>query len=250
MANNYTLGRGRVYFDRFDEAGLSTGYRYLGNTPAVGVTRSAQTLDHYDSDRGTKVKDKSITLQEDIGLTFETDNISVENLALWFGGTTAAGATTAAVTDSTVTLQAPVLAGVAYYVGRDNISGLTAAVAGAGGAPITDFTVDAEGGLVTFGGAGITPADDVTVTFDAAAVTTTGRINDNGATVYGALRYVSDNPVGANQNQNYPYVKITANGNLDLKGDQWQKLAFTVEVLKRDSATGRYTIDTLPATNV
>jgi hypothetical protein len=248
MANNYTLGRGRVYFDRFDAAGVPTGFRYLGNTPAVGVTRSSQTLDHYDSDRGLKVKDKSVTLQEDLGLTFETDNISVENLALWFGGAAGAGGTVPALTDATSTLAAPVTPGVAYYVGADNIAGVT--VAKSGGGAVTDFTIDAAGGFITFGGAGIVNTDSLVVTYDAAAVTSTARITDSGATIYGALRYVSDNPVGANQNQNYPYCKLTANGNLDLKGDQWQKLAFTVEVLKRDSATGRYTIDMLPGSNL
>lgn len=244
MANNYVLGRGRIYFDRFDSAGDSTGFRYLGNTPAFSVTRAAQALDHYDSDSGVKVKDKSVTLSEDLGMTFETDNISLENLALWYGGTTAAGSTVSAVTDETLGLPAPVVPGVAYYVGADNISGVTVAKT-TGGAAVTDFVVDAAGGLVTFGGAGYANTDALTVTYDAAAVTTTGRINDPTSigTIYGALRYVSDNPVGGNQTQVFTYVKLTANGAYDLKGDSWQKLSFTGEVLRRTAGTGRFTID-------
>jgi hypothetical protein len=244
MANNYVLGRGRVYFDRHDSAGASTGYRYLGNTPALAITRAAQSLDHYDSDSGVKIKDKSVTLSEDMGLTFETDNISLENLALWFGGTTAAGATTGAITAGTLLLPAPVHAGVAYYVGHEVVSSVSAAKT-TGSAAVTDFTVDAAGGLITFGGAGYTSTDGLTVTYDAAAVTTTGRINDPTSigTIYGALKFVSDNPVGANQTQTYGYVKLTANGSYDLKGDAWQKLAFTGEVLRQTSGAARFTID-------
>lgn len=244
MANNYVIGRGRLYFDRFDDAGASTGFRYLGNTSAISVTKNAQTLDHYDSDSGMKVKDKSVTLQEDITMSFTTDNIDPNNLALWFGGTVGAGTVEAPLTGEDITLASPVQAGVAYYLGHEGVSNVTAVVAGVGGATIlaADYSVDASGGLITFDGTGLDPTKGVVVTFDAAGGTTTGTIIDANSTIYGSMRYVSDNPVGTNQNMMYPYVKLTPNGNYELKGDTWQALQFNVEVLKRDPATGRYTI--------
>jgi hypothetical protein len=248
MANNYVIGRGRLYFDRFDAAGESTGFRYLGNTPSISVTKDSQTLDHYDSDSGLKVKDKSVTLQEDVRLSFETDNISPENLALWFAGSTGAGATTAAATDATHAVD-DVVVGVSYYVGRENISGVAVAPAGGGTAvDASKYVVDAAGGMITFTGDDLA-GDDLVVTYDAEAVTSTGTIIDSGSTVFGALRYVSDNPVGANQVMNYPYVKLTPNGDYQLKGDEWQKLSFNVEIL-RDSTLGvRFAIDQRAATN-
>jgi hypothetical protein len=248
MANNYVIGRGRLYFDRFDASGASTGFRYLGNTPAISITKDSQTLDHYDSDSGLKVKDKSVTLQEDVRMSFETDNISPENLALWFAGTAGAGGTTAAATDATFAAN-DVALGVSYYVGRENISGVAIAPAGGGTAVAADdYVVDAAGGMVTFTG-GVTPGSDYVITFDAEAVTTTGQIIDSGTTVFGALRYVSDNPVGANQTMNYPYVKLTPNGDYQLKGDEWQKLSFNVEILRDATLGSRFTIDARAATN-
>ena len=36
--NNILLGRGKIYFDRFDAAGVRTGELFLGNCPTFEVT--------------------------------------------------------------------------------------------------------------------------------------------------------------------------------------------------------------------
>ena len=90
---NYVLGRGRLYFDRFTPtqvaAGISASTRgegetYFGNTPDLSMTASEDTLDHFDSDQGVRTKDDSVSLQLDRTGSFTTDNISKENLALYF----------------------------------------------------------------------------------------------------------------------------------------------------------------------
>lgn len=88
--NNYVVGRGEVYFDRFaDGTTTGSGEMYFGNTPNFQVTPQVTNLDHYDSDHGLKVKDMSVMLQADLNGQFVTDNISEDNLALWFLGVTA-----------------------------------------------------------------------------------------------------------------------------------------------------------------
>ncbi len=87
QGNNYVVGRGRLFFGAF-AAGtrLATGQRYFGNTPELSLSQSEDTLDHYSSEGGVKIKDASVTLQNDSSGSFSCDNISVENLATWFRG--------------------------------------------------------------------------------------------------------------------------------------------------------------------
>ena len=87
MADNLVLGRGKLYFTPYAPGTTTGGVRgYLGNTPSFTMTQAITKLDHYSSEGGLKVKDKSVTLQTDVTLAFETDHISVANMLLWFGG--------------------------------------------------------------------------------------------------------------------------------------------------------------------
>lgn len=85
--NNYVVGRGRLFFGQFKSGTrLARGQRYLGNTPELSLSQSEDTLDHYSSEGGVRVKDASVTLQNDSSGSFQCDDISPENLALWFLG--------------------------------------------------------------------------------------------------------------------------------------------------------------------
>lgn len=88
MAENLVLGRGKVFFTPYVKGTTTGGTKgYFGNTPDLTMAVANTNLDHYSSESGIKVKDKSVQLQVDVTLTFATDNIVVPNLMLWFGGT-------------------------------------------------------------------------------------------------------------------------------------------------------------------
>lgn len=84
---NYVVGRGRLFFGQF-RTGTRTprGQLYFGNTPSLSLSQSEDTLDHYSSEGGVRVKDASVSLQNDSSGSFQCDNISLPNLALWFRG--------------------------------------------------------------------------------------------------------------------------------------------------------------------
>lgn len=99
--NNYVVGKGKVYFDRFlDGSKTKTGERYFGNTPGFSLGQEEESLEHFNSDEGLRVKDASVTLSQDTSATLECDNISTENLALWWLGDIA-NATVVAASDVT-----------------------------------------------------------------------------------------------------------------------------------------------------
>jgi hypothetical protein len=90
MADNLVLGRGKLFFAPYAFNQTTGGVKgYFGNTPMLSLAQTNTKLDHYSSEAGLKVKDKSIILQSDMTLTFDTDNVNVGNLILWFGGSNA-----------------------------------------------------------------------------------------------------------------------------------------------------------------
>jgi len=347
----YTLGRGRLYFGAFSAAAAfdSDGFRYLGNTPSVQMTQAATNLDHFDSDQGIKVKDASVELQRDMTGQFTTDNISVDNLAIWFSGNktaidqsaasgitedftvkpglmyqigvdadnpmgisdlasmTAAAVIAIAATgtltfnaqpadDDTVTINGVAItfkasgatgnqvnkggnaAGTAQALkdfinahpgtllvsasGSSNVLTLTAVTAGTGGNSITlaksgtnpalsgatlsggsngtstaltdaDWTADPASGTFVINTGG-TVAEDTVVTVTYATSAGAGNlVYTQDRPLYGELRYVADNPTETNTDYFWPYVKLTATGNFELKGDTWQQIEFAFEVLKK-----------------
>lgn len=87
MADNLVLGRGKLFFSPYAPHTTVGGVKgYFGNTPTLSMTQANTKLDHYSSEGGLKVKDRSVLLQTDVMLTFDTDNIDIGNLILWFGG--------------------------------------------------------------------------------------------------------------------------------------------------------------------
>lgn len=258
---NYTLGRGKLYFARF-ENGTQTagGEKYLGNSPEFSATIESENLDHYSSDEGIREKDESIPLQTNRTAAFTTDNVDADNIANFFFGTTSAFAIAAA----TVTAEEHnVKAGLYYQLGQTltnpmgarNLDVHTAAVGptpainivvkDTGGSPVTfdegdDYTIDMLRGrlYIVPGGAidvaaqllptGLLPIE---VDYKTKSSTRT-RILSGSKPVEGALHYVAANPVGENFDWYMPYVKLSPNGDYQLKGDEWQTIPFSVEILK------------------
>lgn len=87
---NYTLGRGMVFFSRFKPGTqVPAAWRYIGNTPEFSLTIESENLDHFSSDRGIREKDDSVPLEVTRTGSMITDNVKPENVALFFFGTKA-----------------------------------------------------------------------------------------------------------------------------------------------------------------
>lgn len=257
MANdNYTLGRGKVYFSRFKEDGSTPeGFRYLGNTPEFGLSIEQDTLDHYNSDEGIKEKDDSVPLEVNRTGSLTTDNIHPENVALFFFGSSTA-LTQAVVASSTETLEG-IKAGHAYKLGitPTNPSGYfginpTGFAAAIGGTPLvldTDYTIDYDTGMIEFNDSSTLAVDDadVDVTY-AVAASTRSRVISGSDPVEGSIMFVTKNPKGANATFMLPYVKLSPNGDYALKGDEWQQIPLSIEVLKASGKEAIYR-DGVPA---
>ena len=255
-SQNYTLGRGRLYFDQYDTGTTdTTGERYIGNTPEMTVNVESENLDHYSSDEGIRVKDDSIVLEINYAGSFITDEISNENLAYFFLGSAVDITVTGGAADEETF---DVKKGLFYQLGVSDstpsgvrkISAVTVSSATGGATPYTiddDYTVDLDLGRIYIVPGGDI-ADDATVfvnyTVDAS---TREQVVTSGTTVEGAMRFVSYNAKGTKRDYYFPYVKLSPSGDFALKGAEWQQISFAVEVLKKSDAIEAIYVDGRPA---
>lgn len=256
FTNNYTLGRGEIYFARRDPTtGNMGGERYLGNTPAANLTAEEEKLEHFSSDRGIRIKDKTVTLQVNYTGTLEVDNIDYENVALFFlGESEDLTFTQATVTDEQVGITGVgVEKGMFYQLGMTtgNPSGAkgiiypgettTTFVLEKGAATLvhgTDYVLNAELGRIEIleGSATVENGDVLTCTYTIAA-STRKRVISGSTAVTGALRYIAYNPEGEQIDYFMPSVTLSPNGDFALKSDEWQVIPFNIDVVKRDADT-------------
>ena len=242
-SQGYTLGRGKVFFARFTDEDTATPgpFRYVGNTPEFNIGVEEEVLDHYSSDGGIREKDRTIELELNRTITMTCDNINIENLALFFYGTASKVTRTAA--GGQIENFTGVSPGDVYQLGltEQNRGGIRGArvVSITSGATFstvhtldTDYTRDTDRGMfaIVVGG-GITAATDIRVTY-AILGATHDRIISGRSQITGAMRYISNNPKGANRDIIMPSVRISPNGEYALKGDEWNVIPFTVEILK------------------
>jgi hypothetical protein len=301
--NNYTLGRGKLYFDKFASSSsvVLTGERYFGNTPSFGISVASTALDHFDADNGIKVKDDSVTLELNRTGTFVTDNIEPNNVSLFLLGVAgtqvqaaASGQTYAipgALQDryyqvgasssnpsgvrdiTTVVVTAPdgapaaranttaYLVGAFYVPAIANAHYYKCTIAGtSAGAPptfktdgttfadgtatfidmgliikalTTDYTVDTDmGRIYIVTGGGISAGEPLSVSYSTLAKSRSQIITASTSTIDGALRFIATNPKGIQTDYYMPKVRLSPNGEFQLKGDAWQQLSFNLEILK------------------
>lgn len=251
-SENYTLGRGELHFDKFAPGTFNkTGERYLGNTPELNRTTESESLDHFNSDRGIRVKDKSIVLEKNDSGTFIADEISDENVALWFLGTqnVVAQAATASIVENIAANR--LKPGTYIQLGESQanptgnrnvtVATITSNPVGTTFTNLDDYTVDAElGRLYIVPGGAIDGTAPLIVTYATAASTRTQIVVGEGTTIEGALRFISYNPTGPRRDYYWPYVQLRADGDFAMKGDEWQQLSFAFDILKREGYASEY----------
>ena len=240
---NYTLGRGKLYFDPF-AAGTQTltGQRYFGNTPEFSTSSDSEELEHFDSDNGVNVKDDSVTLSNTRSGSFTTDNINLDNVALFFLGAKST------LTQTALTAQSETRAvkrGRFYQLGLTDtnptgyrfLNNVVVKIGSTVVAAANNFELDLDTGRIYIeaGAPDITEGAQLAITYDVKAYTQDRVISSSNEAV-GALHFESTNPKGKLFDYDWPYVKITPNGDFSLKsGDDWQTIPFNVEFLKKGS---------------
>lgn len=256
VTNEYAIPRGRVYFDRFDAAGLPTGEIALGNCPGFTFTADTEKAEHFSSETGLSEKDAALIVRVNRTGSLTCDNFSTDNLALFVSGSTETQTQSAgAVADEPHT----VTPGRIYQLGTSNTApagvrnvsavtvksadGLTTYVLG------TDYALDLDmGRLQILATSTIPVATPIEVSYTTTAKSWTRVKSGATAEVSGSLRVVADNASGTNRDWFMPKVTLTPSGDLPViqEGTDFTTMEFGVEVLKSANREALY-IDGRPA---
>lgn len=257
---DYFLGRGILYLAELDANQLPVNWRDLGNSPSFSITVQSDELLHQSSRTGLRVTDKRITLSQDISLSFQLDEISHDNLALFFTGTTSS------VTNPAVagvgSMGSPVAISTSAVLGRwydlktayDGTGVATAFTADTvpkirrtSGTPMdlvlgTDYEIDYKMGRVFLK----TTASNIAATddfgwysaADASAPATLELMKALKGSVRDiALKFVAENPANSSELIEYEFhsVQISADGDLSLIGDEFSVAGFTGSAQKNSN---------------
>lgn len=254
--DDYNVGRGKVYFAPLDANGIPQGYRFLGNAPEFSISMETETLEHQASTGGLKVVDKEVVISQKVNLSLSLDEISFENMALFFSGTSttfdnsaAASATPVSGANNLVVdeqgrwfdiyttgsgVPTTNSSGVRLYdIGAVTItggaSGTTPAVLG------TDYELDSKMGrvFVIDGSTVLTVADsphNLSVAQNAGAATSVDEVRALTQTsVKGALKFISENPADADVQTEFQFhqVSLKAEGDFGLISDEFTTMSLT-----------------------
>ncbi len=241
--DNYTLGKGVVYFDQYDMTNEEyTGERDLGNAPEFSFNIALEKLEHFSSRGGLKAKDKEIISQITPGVTFTLDEVNIQNLAmLTLGDIEEVVQTTADITDESHDAKLGKRIDLLYRgISAVTVTGPSATPtydAGVGNDYLIDTSLgdDTIGRILILEGGDITEDESLEISYTYADMTY-NQINAFANTqIEGRLRFVSDNPAGGQQELEIWRVSLTPTGDTAMIGDDWSTLAFTGEVLKDES---------------
>lgn len=216
-ADNYYIGKGIVWW----KAEGDTDYRQLGNVPEFEYTPSVEKLDHFSSQAGVKVKDRTVVTQKSATVRIVMEEWTQDNLALFLLGATADAVTlnTTGDTHSSTTLDnIASLAGLA--------KGATAYVAGEGIPDGASFTVPASGASATLSKAATATASDVALTITQPATIDIFANSD----ARGALRFEGTNDVGPRVTLEFPSVSFTPSSSINPITDEWGQIEVTGDV--------------------
>ena len=233
---NLLLGKGVVYFDRFDSAGNKTGELDLGNCSTFEIVPSVDLAEKFTSRDATAALIGRAPKQTKFDINIKGDEFNAENLALAFLGT----ATTVSQSSGTVTAETITSApkkGRWYPTAKRSISAVVVK-AGATGTTVmtlnTDYTVDATTGriyIVPTGG--IAGTDIVKVDYSYAAITAQNQILAGTSPILnGAIRYIADvNVSGPRHMVEVFRVNLTPDGAMGLIADDFGNWSLKGSVL-------------------
>ncbi len=257
---DYLLGRGIVYLAVLDANSLPLEYRDLGNSPAFSITVESEELLHQASRTGLRVTDKRITLSQDISMTFQLDELSHDNLALFFTGTIAS-ITNPAVAGvgsmaSPIAITTNVVLGRWYdlktaYTGAGNPTAFSATsvpkIRRTSGTPMdlvldTDYEIDREMGRVFIksSAVNVVAGDDIGW-YSAADATAPATLQVmralKGSVQNYALKFIAENPANSAEKIEYEFhsVQLSADGDLALIGDEFSVAGFSGSAQKNSN---------------
>ncbi len=223
--DNYYVGKGIVSFKKDGE----TTFRDVGNVPEFEFSPTLETLDHFSSRTGVKTKDKSIITSKTATIRMVMDELTAQNLSLFFLGETDAAVNLVTTGDTTNTDET--VENLASVVGL--VAGRTYNIAGAG-IPVGATFVYVSGNDIELSAPATATATAVSLTITAGIALDIFSASE----IDGWVRFVGTNDYGANITIDLPNVVFKPSGSFNPISDEWGQVEVTGEVTAPSGSFG------------
>jgi len=229
----YSIPKGKVLFREDAQA----SWEDLGNCSKLEITEEIESVEHFSSRAGLKVRDQLVITSIKASGALSLDSVHRDNLHKYFMADSDEDTTTTQTlaTDTTVTV-----AGVNldrwHEIGKINLTNVvvkdstevTTYVLG------TDYVLDTKAGLIMPLSTGsISEDDDIKVTYDNPAATIYHFLAASALTLRGHLYFVSDPGVGEIDDLK-GYGSITPDGTYNAISDEFVVIGLKCEFITHD----------------
>lgn len=237
-AENYTVGKGQVFFNRKQDNGTFEGWRNLGNVVSLSTSVEIEKLDHYTTRSKYRNKDKSVIVEVNPKLSMTLDEINAENFAFLFLADVQEVDQAASLTDETKTIaSAQIKPGYAIDLGAKFIDATSFKITDNGTAKTfvagVDYLLNPASGLVhIYQNGAIDGKEDITATYKLEARKYKTLANFQRSSIEGEFRYVSDNAAGSNMEIVFWSVSFSPTGDTALltDGAEWMQIELEGEI--------------------
>lgn len=235
QASQHFLGRGKLYVDRWDSSGVSTGERFVGNASVYEPQApDDEVVEIYDyAEATTPLIDKQVTRRK-MAMNATLHEFSAKNVALALFGTVSAleQSASSAVDEAPVPWQ-----GTYMKLEFSQVSSVV--ITGTGGTPTyvenTDYSVDAVSGRIyiftTAEGGSITDELVLEVSYDYAADASATILAGMSTTIEGLLRFIGEPKQGPTYELVVWHFSLSTEGALAMISDEYGEMSLTFEVL-------------------
>jgi len=238
-SENLLLGKGQVFFDRFDASGLSTGFKHIGNVETFELTTTDDKVQKFSSMSAGAPLYKEVNRRRTAVLTLTGSEFHPENMAL-----VTMGSQSELVQAATAVVAEPVFPTTikgAYFMTKKlgPISAVAVKFGVTSGVLNTDYAIiNANVGLIRIlPGTALTGA--VTVDYTPTAYTSGSgpAMVAGGASgvIQGAIKFIGDPSTGPDMIIDVWRANVSPNGAVGLIGDDFATMSLTMSILD-DSA--------------
>lgn len=234
-SENLLLGKGQVFFDRFDNSGLSTGYKHLGNVETFELNTTDDKVQKFSSMSAGAPLYKEVNRRRAAVLTLTGSEFHSENMAL-----VTMGDQSELVQAATAVVAEPVSPTTkkGMYFMTQKLGPVTAVTVTFGATPgvlNTDYAIiNANIGLIRIlPGTALTGAVTVGYTPTAYVSGSGPAIISGGSAgvIQGAVRFVGDPSTGPDMIVDVWRANVSPNGPVGLIGDDFATLSLTMAIL-------------------
>ena len=225
------LGRGKIYFDRYDSNDALTGEYFLGNCPTFEITPTPEEIKKHSSASASADLIASDVIRTSLAIHIVGDEFSKENLArALYGDTSTLAQTGSAVVDEAVVA----LSQDRYYALEfRNVSNVV--VKKDGGTPTyvvaDDYTVDADTGRIYIvEGGDIEAGFALDVSYDYATESLNMIRGMNQTSVKGLIRFMGDPARGPVYECIIWKASVRADGAIGFISDEYAQWSLTGDI--------------------